>query len=292
MRALSSNLGIDPAIIDQWGQNESSSWSLSEAKEQIIESIDDDQFQNNIEELTEELTGAFWNTAMNMANLWDQLHLQAIDRSSPQTFIYQPNRAYGDERVYLHGTPEELRNQIISVNANRTLIDNRDIGYVVTTPDDNPVTNNNGIEIEFWFTNQQGKFRTTKEEKAKGIAIHKPRVPNVDKSKIRWENLKILWNNSVFIDGDYTAIACLNNGREIHCRGNTGETVEKLAKELASLSEAEVIGTIDIRTKTNFTIRYPKGNSSPCTYSGCMFVTTAERQSLSPWVKLTKRRIT
>ncbi|NET40617.1 hypothetical protein [Okeania sp. SIO2B3] len=240
LREISKNVGIDPKIIDQWGEKEASEWSFSEALNQKIEAIKDDQLQNNIEEFKEEFTDAFWDTAFNMTYLWDQLQLQSINQASPQTVIYEPNRNQS-ERVYLHGTPDELRNQVISINANQVLLDNRDIGNVSVTNDDQPVISSNGIEIELVFYSTLdtpwGK------ENRKTLARHCPKIPNVDRSKFTWELLETSFRPSAFTDGNVTVSRDLKNGRKIVCRGNSKKEAFRLSEVLLKITEVEAVGT-------------------------------------------------
>lgn len=252
LRAISANLGIAPEIIDQWGEKKGASWSFSEKKQQLIEEIEDQQYQNNVEEFTGEFSDGFWDRAMKMAFMWDQLHLQAVDRGASQTLIYEPNRANESERVYLRGTPEELRNQVISINANRALLDNRDIGQVVVTEDDQPVTVGNGIKVVFKFINFKERPYYAGERRNK-VRRSRPGVPNCKKSMLSWENIKSVFSGeSAFTDGDYWARADLSNGKQLKCYGVSENEAQKLVEKLASFSSADIIYPIDTGRKRGF----------------------------------------
>jgi hypothetical protein len=270
LRALSEKVGIDPKVIDQWGQKKDAEWSFAETKRQAIENIKDDQLQNFVEEFTEEFADGFWDTAFNMANVWDQLHLQSVERGSAQTLIYQPNRAVDSERIYLHGTPDQLQSQVVTINASRVLLDNRDIGNVITTEDDQAPTVGDGIKVIFKFINFSDRPYYSKERRKK-VRRSRPEVPNCKRTAITWENIKNVLGTTgspVFTDGDYWARCDLDNGKQLKCYANTEDEAIGLVEKLASFSHSNIIYPVDTGRKKGYSKskRLKQGRDSQSMY--------------------------
>ena len=239
IKAIALKMGIKPDAIESWGDKEVKDWSFSRRRDDFIESIENDQLQNNIQEFFDEAADGFWDTASSMANIWDAMQFQS-QREEPQTVIYQPDRSQSEE-FYLHGTSDQILNQAISVNNTLEAINNRDIGHYVVTEDDQPIVTNNGIAIEFVFlhTVDSPYSKASKKHFAKAQLI----VPNIDKSKFTWEKLEELFRPNAFTDGDFRGEFDLENGRKLVTRGATKRECEQMAEKFLQLTKLKLVGT-------------------------------------------------
>ena len=251
VKALALKMGIKPGAIESWGDKEVKDWSFSTQKNDLIESIGNDQLKNNINEFLEEATDGFWDTAVSMANIWDAMQFQS-QQEEQQTVIYQPNRSQSEE-FYLHGTSDQILNQAISVNNTLEAINNRDIGHYVVTEDDQPIVTNNGIAVEFIFLNTlDTPFSGANSKK---FAKAQLTVPNIDKSKFSWEKLEELFRPSAFTDGDFKGEFDLENGRKLVTRGATKQECKQMAEKFLQLTELKLVGTPQYTERDGATTR-------------------------------------
>mgnify|MGYP001140930004 CR=1 FL=1 len=239
VKALALKAGISQAAIDSWGDKDVQDWSFAKQKNDFVESIGDEQLQNNIEEFIEEATDGFRDTALSMANIWDAMQFRGR-REESQTLIYQPDRSQSEE-FYLHGTSDEILSQAIQVNNFVGAMNNRDIGNYVVTEDDQPVITNNGIAVTLVFLNtiDTPYGLANQDNFAKAELI----IPNIDRSKFTWEKLEELFRPSAFTDGNFKGEFDLENGRKLVTRGASKQECNQLAKNFLQLTELKMVGT-------------------------------------------------
>jgi len=239
VKALAMGIGIKEETINAWGDKHVSDWSFAERERKFIDSIDNEQLQNNVEEFIEEAKSGFSETALNMASIWDAMQFQNVPEQKT-TLIYQPDRSQSEE-FYVHGNSEEILSQVINANTVLEVVEGRDIGNYVVAEDDLPVTKNNGVEIEFVFYNTLDK--PWGKENRKSISTCRLKVPNINLTVFAWEKLEQFFKPHAFIDGDHTGEVDLDNGRLIVARGASKIECKEMIKKLASFTSASIVGT-------------------------------------------------
>lgn len=252
VKALALKAGISQAAIDSWGDKDVKDWSFASQKAAAIESIKNEQLQNNIEEFLDEFTDGFQNTALNMASIWDAMQFQG-QREESQTLIYQPDRSQSEE-FYLHGTSNEILNQAIQVNNFVGAMNNRDIGNYVVTEDDQPIITNNGIAVTFLFLNTLD-LPYSNANLSSNFAKAELTIPNIDKSKFTWEKLEELFRPSAFTDGDFKGQFDLENGRKLVARGASKQECKQMLQKFLQFTDLKMVGTPEYTERDGTTTR-------------------------------------
>lgn len=285
IKALALQIGISSEAIESWGDKEVKDWSFSAQKERFVESIGNEQLQNNINEFLEEASDGFWDTAASMASIWDAMQFQSQEEEST-TVVYQPDRSQS-EQFYLHGTSSEILGQAITVNNVLGAIENRDIGNYVTTEDDQPVTKNNGVQVTFVFLNtiDTPYGNANQDLFAKSQLI----VPNVDKSKFTWEKLVELFRPSAFMDGDFKGEFDLENGRKLVTRGASKLVCAHMAQKFLQLTELKLVGTPQYTERDGATTSTWAPRKNQPMYLNHFYITNYSRATKYEQAKLTQK---
>lgn len=243
-KALRGLLGNE--TIEKWGDPGNEEWTFKKGVGDAVKRvIKDEEILGYLEEFWEELQNGLVDTGFIITQAIDNaIGMQNYHGAGLfgriRTVEVQPNRQ-GNERIILQGTEQALRTAITTTLATEQLLDNRDIGQVIVAEDDQPILNNNGIEIELVFYSTLDT-PWGKENRLK-LARHNPKIPNIDRSKFSWEFLEANFRPSAFIDGNETIYQDLDNGRKIVCRGSTRQEALKLCQKLLQVTEAKPVGT-------------------------------------------------
>lgn len=256
-RVLVRLFGQDTAnfIKYQWGTKDGADFRIAEKIEEAIEGINNEVIRMFVEEATEEFFESFIETGYIIAYELDEALRQYQLANSrivePEVIEVFPNADNENESFIIEGdTQEEIEQETQQVLNNWRVINNRDIGEIVTQDmevlEQHPQLRR--LEITFKsvptppYINPDGT-------RARNSTIT---IPNV-KASLTWNDIKrtLKYNRTTpsYVWGDSVAVLKFVDKRKIRIQFDrnsmSNEAVETYLKELAELSDG-LIKTITI----------------------------------------------
>ncbi len=250
-------LGVSASTIKDWGDKEGENWSFSKAAQDRREKLGE-RLENNLEEFTDEFSDACIEAGFVVAGGLDEWYgLDGMTKGFLDLFgqhrevNFVPDKNVPDESFKVVGTEQFVKNQISSIIHQRTILDNREIGLNLPSQgewDVIPVTENNGIEVMFEFFNYEEPPYWTKERR-KTIVRSRLVVPNVERTKLSWESIKLAFGNrKVFDKGNKRCEAYLTNGRKLVVYADSESEGEDMLLKLASFTNETLVYPVDVRS--------------------------------------------
>ncbi|MEB3277751.1 MAG: hypothetical protein VKK42_02370 [Lyngbya sp.] len=272
--------------IKDWGVK-SGNWTISGWIQKQIDKLPE-RWQNRIEEFLEGLGEGVTETGYTIAGALDRYFFEEatndIQSGDNETRLIElrPDRD-GSETLYLAGDTRQLRATVTQTLATTELLNNRDMGLVVSSGDwdEIPITESNGLEVMFEFYNFPEPPYWTKERRSK-IVRSRLTVPNVAPIKLDWAYIKTTFKGIAFLKGMYIAQCDLSNGRSLKCYCSSEAEGEKMLEALASFSYVNIVYPLHITHLTNVNRsngRMKRRGNEP-QYLGRMVITN--------WNRLTK----
>jgi hypothetical protein len=233
-------LGGDPAKVKNWGETGSKPWSFALATEAWIESIKSDYWQNFTEELIEEFFDSCSEAFYVVAGAADQYMLEqklskAATFGAEEILEISPNRDLPNEKIVLAGPQELIKPVIVQTLIHHQLLENRDVGMWVGEPvRENLKAPPISIQMRILMSGHQS---TLVGQKRVQITI-----PDVDRSKIDWENIKLAVGGiNGYMWGRFKGSARLEKGNKIELYADTSENAVELLTRLAVFSNQEIV---------------------------------------------------
>lgn len=245
--------GVIGKILDQfpklkegaktWGDKGGKPWILSNKVEEAIENAPiGEEWKAFLEGLVEGFGDSCDEAIYAFANSYDsflasQASIKAAENGQPNTVLITPNRLADDEQLILHGTPDQLRQQIPQALANYQLVHNRDIGFDLGTPlPDRAYKQISQFVLQIHWANKKAP------PYGKGVKRHYVTVNSANKVKFDFEKIyKAAGGVTPYNFGNFIAIAQMSDGSELRIWAATKAEALDRVEALAELSTAEIL---------------------------------------------------
>jgi hypothetical protein len=239
--------------IDKWGHKDGARFTLSNIVEKKVESIKNPMMRAFTESAIEEffegcIEGGFALTQAMDSYVYEQNLKNKAGVS--ELLEIKPHRD-SNEVIHLAGTREQLKPVLTQTMANYSLIKNRDIGDIITTPTEFYVQHaskkQDCLNLHIHMRHKKEPPFRTNDPNYQQVAIA---IPDVPLSKLDFNDIKKAIGVNGWTYGKFLARCTLDNGREFHVYASTSSEAEGKAEDLAKLSNAQV-NTINVTEMTN-----------------------------------------
>ncbi|WP_413160083.1 hypothetical protein ACL6C3_16830 [Capilliphycus salinus ALCB114379] len=241
--------------IQDWGVR-SGNWTISGWIQKQIDKLPE-KLGNRVEEFLEGLGEGVTETGYTIASALDRYFFEEatndIQTGDNQARLIElrPDRD-GPERLYLAGNTQQLRATVTQTLATTELLNNRDMGMVVSSGDwdEIPITDSNGLEVMLEFYNFPKPPYWSKDRRSK-LVRSRLTIPNCRPQKLDWAYIKTTFKGIAFLKGMYIAKCTLSNGRTLKVYCSSEAEGEKILEALASFSYASIVYPLEITHLTN-----------------------------------------
>lgn len=224
---------LPQSLKDAWAKGDS--WIISQQIENKIESLDNPTLENFVEEFWEELGDSCIEAGYVVANAIDT-YLAERDGGQPEQVVeVTPNREYPGEKFILAGPEDELRATLPQTLANYEILDQRDVGIVSALDPSHLFVKAMPLELYCKI-----EFRSDRGNEGPRPSYQ---ISSVDRSKIdNYELIRQLCGGeNGYLWGRWKAIANMSDGHTITSYASTEGLAESRVRDLAQLSDAEVL---------------------------------------------------
>lgn len=239
---------INPTIIDQWGEEEGKEWSFQSAFQRQIEKLPE-PWQERVEEFVDEFSDACIESGYVIAGGLDEffgLNAATQDTFSPfgqeRTIEFYPDRDVKSEKFILKGKEALVKSQVIDIVNQKQLLDNREISINLPTEEWGriPVTESVNIEIEFEFYKFEEPPYWSKERR-KDNGRQRIKIPNINRTSIKFERLQKAFRITPFDSGTIKAIITWESGRSTKFWCRSESEGKRVAQEFESFSKDKIV---------------------------------------------------
>ncbi len=237
-------------FIETWGEKESNPWSFRLAVEEKIESINNSLLQEFVEEFYDEFKSSCVEAGYIVAQSLDSWILQQnqaeLNRQRQNNIIELiPNRENEQETIYLQGNRSEIQTQALNAINSYNLIEARDIGEWVGEPLDQAIRKpHKDIAIKILLrSSPKPPWKDQNGILAKRTQIE---IPNVNRSKISWNNIKqAVGGSNGYLWGRFCVVALLDDDNKIKFYADSEGEGEKILERLLKFTNSE-LSTLNI----------------------------------------------
>ena len=248
-----------------WGAEGGADFKISEKLDEKIESIKDSVVQEFVREAVDGFADSFIDTGYIIAQELDeglrQYQLGRARIAPAEVLRILPNRENPDESFILEGdTEEEIQDEIARIVNNWRVLNNRDVGQIVTQDLENLYLQPQLRRLEIIFKSvPRPPFVEPDGKRAKETSVT---IPNV-KRNLSWQKIKTTLKSPSYVWGDGTAVLKFIDKRKIRANFDLSiaTSIEGILKEWAELSD----GTIKTITASNYLDQPAYMNDSPKT---------------------------
>lgn len=232
--------------IDKWGKSGGPVVSIAKGYEKAIDKIPNPFVKNFTESLLEEwwegcVEAGFIITGAMDAFVWEQKSQNK--QLSTEVIEVIPDREAPNEAIVLSGNKPQLKSAITTTLAVHQLIQNRDIGYLVGYPSEQDIMPHpSEITLHIHYSSQkESPFQV------KGAIAPYVKISNVKRSKLDWEQIKLIADKNGYQWGRFLAIAKMSSGRKIKSYGATDAIAKNRVMELSAFTDddIQVINTLE-----------------------------------------------
>ncbi len=242
--------------VDAWGEEGSQPWTIRSAIDEKIESISNEFVQEFVENGLDAFTDACTEAGYVVTGTIDQyIQEKRLEQSQQNTNIIevQPNRESG-ESITIVASNDNVEQRINDVMVQHQMVENRDIGQFVGEPVVESLTK---LKTEFEL---KIRFNSNKVPPIVGGQRAQVSIPDVQKSKIDWQKLKVLFGGTNgYLYGEYYCnLKCrTKHGLIFHIKffANSENTAYELCQAALSLTDSEEVTPNYGRQKKNEGIR-------------------------------------
>ena len=131
-------------IVAAWGEDGTPAWSFSDKFEEKTESISNEALKQFVENFAEDAWDGCIEAGYVVANtidtfLAEQKLSEQIALEQKEIVVVTPNRKVADQQIILSGSGADLRGQITNTLANYQVLDDRDVGVIYGTDNEQPI---------------------------------------------------------------------------------------------------------------------------------------------------------
>jgi hypothetical protein len=225
--------------VKKWGEKGQKAWSFNSAINEWVESFP----EGNLKEFLEEFLDALGEACMEAgyvvaggADSWiAQNKVQQLQIQGQQRVVdVLLNRADPGSRIIVAGTEQQIIQTLITQKNEYQLMKGRDVGQWVGEPlRESLKTPPISIQMRILLSDKE---KTLTGAKRKQITI-----PNVDRAKIDWANLKTaLGGSNGYMWGRFRGKAVLDTGHPLDVYANSKESAIDLLERLIIFSHSEI----------------------------------------------------
>jgi hypothetical protein len=235
-------------IKNEWGTQGAPRLSFNSKMNEAVESIQDPRLQAFVEEFLEEAWDSFveggYVAAQTIDDFWQQQKEQKEKIfGDNKTVIIQPDVNNDSETIVLQNIPKQLAMPTIQQTINNArLLQNRDVGTVVAQSlEEKVLASPQSLRLIITLTSVPSPPWRARSGEQKFIKVQVS-IPNVKRTKLDWETIKLTCGLNGYQWGRFKAIAKLDNGREMSLYGATEQEAIKQLEKFLLLTDANLIG--------------------------------------------------
>jgi hypothetical protein len=215
------------------------SWTIAQQIENRIESIENQAWQNFVEEFWEETGDACIEAGYVVAGALDTFIAEQRQAKAEQVLEVTPNREYPREKFILAGPENELRSTLPLAIANYELLDQRDVGVVSALDPSHLFVKAMPLELYCKIEFRSDRGNEGPRPSYQISSVKRSRID--DYAFIR----QICGGANGYQWGRWKAIATMSDGHTITSYAATEGLAKDRVRDLAQLSDAEIL-TINV----------------------------------------------
>jgi hypothetical protein len=226
--------------INAWGAEGSKPWSFALATEKAVESIPNTFVKNFVEEFLE--AGYVVANSVDSFLMQEKLKQQQLPPLGKNTYVeIKPDRSLDHQRIILAGPEKLLQAEIVSTLSEYQMMQDKDIGTFVGSPTDEYLRarpQSLRIVIQFYSVPSP----PWKSRDANRLVSATYAIPDIEPSKIDWEQLKIACGGANgYLWGRFRATILLDTGRQIQAWGATKDAAVDRATAFLKFTKGKPI---------------------------------------------------
>jgi hypothetical protein len=215
------------------------SWTIAQAVENWVETIDNQRLQNAVEDGLEELADACIEAGYVVTGALDTFLAERRALQSQQVLEVTPNREYPREKFILAGPENELRATLPQTIANYELLDQRDVGVVSALDPSHLFVKAMPLELYCKIEFRSDRGNEGPRPSYQISSVRRSRID--DYAFIR----QICGGANGYQWGRWKAIATMSDGHTITSYAATEGLAKDRVRDLSQLSDAEIL-TINV----------------------------------------------
>lgn len=210
------------------------SWTIAQQIENRIETIENQAWQNFVEEFWEETGDACIEAGYVVAGALDTFIAEQRQAKAEQVLEVTPNREYPREKFILAGPENELRSTLPLAIANYEILDQRDVGIVSALDPAQLFAKSMPLELYCKIEFRSDRGNEGPRPSYQISSVKRSRID--DYAFIR----QICGGENGYLWGRWKAIAQMNDGHTITSFAASESLAESRVRDLAQLSDSEI----------------------------------------------------
>lgn len=221
-------------------------WIAADQIEKIAENQKHEQIKAFLTGFVEQAEDRIFELAFLVSNTvtatYEMNRLAAKSSQGPQRLIQlTPDKTNPELKTLIYGNQQDVMTQITALTTQNTLIEEKDIGQVVSVDMDKAISapfNKRSISVRYYST-QTGKISYVGTDGTTKRAIKaEHKIPSI-KTSVGWDNLKAALRP--YDRGNWLITAKLKNGRDMAIYAATPTEGESVLRSWVSLTDSEIV---------------------------------------------------